>query len=98
MKTEQARILSERQTPRDTIFSYVWENRSFEQERTMTITLYIVGSLLVLFGAIWFLQGINVMPGSFMTGQIQWAVYGGIAVAVGISLLLVANRRRKSSR
>ena len=64
----------------------------------MTITLYIVGSLLVLFGAIWFLQGINVMPGSFMTGQIQWAVYGGIAVAVGISLLLVANRRRKSSR
>ena len=41
-----------------------------------------------------FLQGINVLPGSFMTGQIQWAVYGGIAVATGIALLLVAKRWR----
>ena len=48
----------------------------------------IVAGILVLSGAIWFLQGINVLPGSFMTGQIQWAVYGGIAVAVGIALLL----------
>ena len=40
----------------------------------MRITLNIVASLLVLAGAIWFLQGINVLPGSFMTGQIQWAV------------------------
>ncbi len=30
-------------------------------------------------GSIWFLQGINVLPGSFITGQIRWAVYGGIA-------------------
>jgi hypothetical protein len=61
----------------------------------MKITLNIVGSILVVFGAIWFLQGINVLPGSFMTGQIRWAVYGGIAIAAGISLLLVANRHRK---
>jgi hypothetical protein len=61
----------------------------------MTGTLNIAGALFVLLGVIWFLQGINVLPGSFMTGQIQWAVYGGIAVAAGISLLLAANRRRK---
>lgn len=48
----------------------------------------IVAGILVLSGAIWFLQGINVLPGSFMTGQIQWAVYGGIAIAGGIALLL----------
>jgi hypothetical protein len=60
----------------------------------MKVTLNIVGALLVLMGAIWFLQGINVLPGSFMTGQIRWAVYGGIAVAAGIALLFVANRRR----
>jgi hypothetical protein len=59
----------------------------------MRITLNIAGGILVLFGTIWFLQGINILPGSFMTGQIRWAVYGGIAVAVGISLLLAANRR-----
>ena len=63
----------------------------------MKVTLNIVGAILVLFGAIWFLQGINVLPVSFMTGQIRWAVYGGIAVAVGISMLLATSRRRKST-
>jgi hypothetical protein len=26
-----------------------------------------------LFGVIWFLQGINLLPGRFMTGQLRWA-------------------------
>jgi hypothetical protein len=34
------------------------------------------------------------LPGSFMTGQIKWAVYGGIAV--GVAVLLTAKRRRKT--
>lgn len=63
--------------------------------RMMRITLNIVGSLLLLAGATWFLQGINVLPGSFMTGQTRWAVYGGIALAAGIGLLLKANRSPK---
>jgi len=54
------------------------------------IVLRIVGVLLVVFGCIWFLQGVSVLPGSFMTGQIRWAVYGGIAVVVGIGLLFLA--------
>jgi hypothetical protein len=61
----------------------------------MKITLNILGVLLVLFGAIWFLQGINVLPGSFMSGQRQWAIRGGIAFALGIVSLLVAARRRR---
>jgi hypothetical protein len=61
----------------------------------MRITLNTVAGIFVLAGAIWFLQGINVLPGSFMTGQIRRAVYGGLAVAAGISLLIVANRPRK---
>jgi hypothetical protein len=64
----------------------------------MKSTLNIVGGLLLIFGAVWFLQGINVLPGSFMTGQIRWAVYGGIAVAAGVALLFVANRRRLDGR
>ena len=59
----------------------------------MRITLNIVGVLLVFSGGVWFLQGINVMPGSSMTGQIRWAVYGGIAVVAGVVLLLLASRR-----
>jgi hypothetical protein len=61
----------------------------------MRITLNIVASLLALAGAIWFLQGINVLPGSFMTGQTRWAIYGGITFAVGIALLVRANRPRR---
>jgi hypothetical protein len=34
-----------------------------------------------------------VLPGSFMTGQIRWAVYGGCADALALVLLFVANRR-----
>jgi hypothetical protein len=61
----------------------------------MRIALNIVAGLMVLAGVIWFLQGINVLPGSFMTGQIRWAVYGGIAFAAGIALFL-GNRPRKA--
>jgi len=60
----------------------------------MRAALSVLGVLLVLLGGIWFLQGINVLPGSFMTGQIRWAVYGGIAVGVGVILLVTAVRRR----
>jgi LPXTG-motif cell wall-anchored protein len=62
---------------------------------TMKIFLNIVSVLLILMGGVWFLQGINVLPGSFMTGQTQWAVYGGIALIAGIGLLVFANRRKK---
>jgi len=61
----------------------------------MKITLNIVGALLVLIGTVWFLQGINVLPGSFMTGQMRWAVRGGIAAIAGIAVLLWANRKRR---
>ena len=56
--------------------------------------LGILGILLAVVGATWILQGINVLPGSVMTGQIQWAIYGGIAVAVGIVLFLYARRKK----
>ena len=53
----------------------------------------ILGVLMVLMGGVWFLQGINVLPGSFMTGDLHWAVYGGILAAAGIGLLWRARRR-----
>lgn len=60
----------------------------------MKIFLNILGILLVLAGGVWFLQGINILPGSFMTGNPQWAINGGIAVAVGVSLLWFVNRNK----
>ena len=63
----------------------------------MRILLNIVAVLLILFGAGWFFQGIGVLGGSMMTGQVQWAIYGGIAFLVGIGLLVFANRKKPSS-
>lgn len=58
----------------------------------MKTVLRILGVLLLLTGGVWFLQGINVLPGSFMTGQVQWAYYGGLAMAAGLGALVLANR------
>ncbi len=63
----------------------------------MKIILNLIAVVLMLVGVVWFLQGINVIPGSFMTGQSQWAIYGGIAFVVGLLVLLLANLRRSAS-
>jgi len=60
----------------------------------MRISLTVVGVLCLIVGGIWILQGINILPGSFMTGQTKWAIYGAIVFVVGIVLLIRANRRR----
>jgi hypothetical protein len=62
----------------------------------MKLVLNMLAVLLILAGGVWFLQGINILPGSFMTGQIQWAIYGSIAVLAGIGLLVLVNRRSGS--
>ena len=59
----------------------------------MKTIMRILGLLLMALGVIWFLQGINVLPGSFMTGQVQWAIYGGISFVVGLGLFLTSKRR-----
>ena len=62
----------------------------------MKITLHIIGVLLILAGGVWFLQGINVLPGSFMTGQMKWAVYGGLSVLVGIGATALGLRGKRA--
>ena len=60
----------------------------------MRIAMNILGVLCLLAGGVWILQGINILPGSFMTGQTKWAIYGALVLVVGIGLLISANRRR----
>jgi len=60
----------------------------------MTTILKILGIFSILVGGIFFLQGINILPGSFMTGQIKWAFYGGILIATGIGFLIWPKARR----
>ncbi len=59
----------------------------------MRIALNLVGALCIGTGGVWILQGINILPGSFMTGQTKWAVYGAVLAVVGIGLLMASRRR-----
>ena len=58
----------------------------------MRILMMVAGVLLLFVGCVWILQGINVLPGSFMTGQTKWAVIGTITLVVGIVLIVLARR------
>jgi hypothetical protein len=65
-------------------------------EARVKIVLNVLGVLLVMFGGVWFLQGLNLFPGqSFMNGQIRWSINGGIAFVLGVILLIWTNRRAK---
>jgi hypothetical protein len=62
----------------------------------MKMTMNIVGVLFIIFGAVWVLQGTNVLKGdSFMVGQVKWAIYGGCLAALGIIMLIAAKRRSR---
>lgn len=39
----------------------------------MKAPLSAIGFVLIAVGGVWFLQGIGVLPGSFMSGQTKWA-------------------------
>ena len=53
----------------------------------------ILGGLMIVGGGVWFLQGIGVLPGSFMTGQSFWAITGGLVLAVGAAMCYFSLRR-----
>jgi hypothetical protein len=55
-----------------------------------------VGVVLALVGALWTLQGVGVIGGSAMTGSRLWTVNGLVAVVVGLGLIWLALRVRRS--
>jgi hypothetical protein len=59
----------------------------------MKWVLTVIGGLLILIGIVWILQGINVLPGSMMSGKLQYSVLGIGVDIVGILLILFAHRR-----
>ena len=61
----------------------------------MNWLLNILGILMILIGIVWILQGVNILPGSFMSGNIQYAILGIVVGIIGAGLLVFSNRRRK---
>jgi hypothetical protein len=58
-------------------------------------TVLAVGVVLLVVGALWFLQGIDVVGGSGMSGKTLWAVVGPIVALVGVGLLVAGVRRKR---
>jgi hypothetical protein len=61
-------------------------------------TLIAIGAVLVIFGCVFFLQGIDVLGGSGMSGKTLWAILGPVIAVAGVGLLLVARRRPPTDR
>jgi hypothetical protein len=57
----------------------------------------IIGVVCILLGLGWTGQGVGLLPGSFMTGQIQWAIIGLVLVVVGAWLLWSVIRGRQTA-
>jgi len=57
------------------------------------LALTILGVLMILMGCVWTLQGFNILPGSFMTGDLKWAIYGSVLALAGIALVVWSRRR-----
>ena len=52
----------------------------------MRWVLIVLGGLMVVMGGTWLLQGVGILPGSFMTGQSFWAVVGALVLVAGAAL------------
>jgi hypothetical protein len=55
--------------------------------------LLTIGALMVIIGAVWFLQGIGILPGSVMSGKQFWAYAGGALVVGGAIISWLGLRR-----
>ena len=56
--------------------------------------LKIFAVLLMLAGGVWTLQGLNLLPGTFMRGDPQWVINGMITILIGVGLFWFANRKK----
>lgn len=61
----------------------------------MRTPVLILGIASLIIGLIWLGQGTGYFPypsSSFMVGQSNWALYGGILVLLGLLLVAVSRR------
>ncbi len=59
----------------------------------MKSRFYVLATVLILAGGVFFLQGLRLLPSRLMYGQFQWVIIGAVMIAVGAGLIAFANRR-----
>ncbi len=67
-----------------------------DEEGFMRWAGIVIGVFAVIIGIVWTLQGLNILGGSGMSGQLIFAVIGPIVGIVGLILLTVGARRRSA--
>jgi hypothetical protein len=60
----------------------------------MRLFRYLLALTVLAIGALWSLQGIGWVGGSFMTGQSQWLYIGIVTMLIGLVGLGWASRSR----
>jgi hypothetical protein len=63
----------------------------------MRLSLVGVGIGLIVVGAVFILQGLGLLEGSFMTGEATWGWIGAGCVLVGLAVLARGLRRDRPS-
>jgi hypothetical protein len=59
---------------------------------------WLTGGLLALvLGALWTLQGLDLLGGSSMSGVTMWAVIGPIVAIAGLVLIIIGVRKRSNT-
>ena len=53
----------------------------------MRVVRLLIAAVLALVGGIWIGQGVGLVPGSFMTNDIRWAIAGVVLIAVAGALV-----------
>lgn len=55
--------------------------------------LIVLAIIMAVVGLVWIFQGLNLIKGSFMTGQIFWTIIGIIVLALGGGIFWFATRK-----
>jgi hypothetical protein len=62
----------------------------------MRIVSSFIGVAMILMGAVWMLQGLNLaFRVGFMVGNYHWTLYGAILALVGVAQVVWSNTRQK---
>jgi hypothetical protein len=63
--------------------------------RVMRIISSLIGIAMILMGAVWILQGLNLaFRVGFMVGNYHWTIYGAILALIGVAQVLWSNTRQ----
>jgi hypothetical protein len=61
----------------------------------MRIISSLIGMAMILMGAVWILQGLNLaFRVGFMVGDYHWTIYGAILALVGVAQVFWSNARQ----